>query len=384
VEALRACEAYRAHMKRWNLPAYFSLRFQDIGGGLEEQLGATGLAPAPAPTGGDPAFAYAAAAATWAALRRCVHPGVFLPPLGDRFLRLALQLVARYAAWVEGGLRLRLQAAEAAAVAAADPGQGEGGAADGEPPAPAGGWAAGASVEQLAALWQDVAALQAALQAHFAPRLVAALGHAGSGGGVGEALDAALGECDSTLEAAGAAALDGASGGLVDRCCEALKQLRGIVATFRMTSRTTPSRPSHYVSTILAPLAAFLGGEGGRGAVSGAARGALARAVVAGVAGRYCQLAEDTLATVRKTESSLRRLKSRKAPGAGGEGEGEAAAAGAAAQGTDQMISLQLFLDVQEFGRKAAAAGVAPEELDAYRALWAAVAPEGRADEVAL
>lgn len=35
-------------------------------------------------------------------------------------------------------------------------------------------------------------------------------------------------------------------------------QLRGIVATFRMTSRAQPSRPSHYVSMILAPLHQFL------------------------------------------------------------------------------------------------------------------------------
>lgn len=38
-------------------------------------------------------------------------------------------------------------------------------------------------------------------------------------------------------------------------------QLRGIVATFRMTKRAQPDRPSHYVSAILAPLQTFLSGE---------------------------------------------------------------------------------------------------------------------------
>jgi hypothetical protein len=42
------------------------------------------------------------------------------------------------------------------------------------------------------------------------------------------------------------------------------------------------------------------------------ARDRLAAAVVAGVSAQYSQLAEDTLSTVRKTESSLKRLKSRK------------------------------------------------------------------------
>lgn len=46
--------------------------------------------------------------------------------------------------------------------------------------------------------------------------------------------------------------------------------------------------------------------------------------------------------TVRKTESSLKRLKARQQGGEGG-----------AAPDTDKMIALQLFLDVQEFGRQA-------------------------------
>ena len=40
-------------------------------------------------------------------------------------------------------------------------------------------------------------------------------------------------------------------------------QLRGIVATFRMTARAAPSRPSHYVAMILQPLQAFLQARAG-------------------------------------------------------------------------------------------------------------------------
>ena len=42
------------------------------------------------------------------------------------------------------------------------------------------------------------------------------------------------------------------------RLCSRCLQLRGIVATFRMTARALPTRPSHYVSMILAPLHQFL------------------------------------------------------------------------------------------------------------------------------
>ena len=56
--------------------------------------------------------------------------------------------------------------------------------------------------------------------------------------------------------------------------------------------------------------------------------------------------------TVRKTESSLKRLKARQQQGEGSAAAG-GAAAGAAASDTDKMIAQQLLLDVREFGRQA-------------------------------
>jgi hypothetical protein len=40
-----------------------------------------------------------------ASLQRCLAPDVFLRPLADKFTRLALQLVARYAGWLSSGAR---------------------------------------------------------------------------------------------------------------------------------------------------------------------------------------------------------------------------------------------------------------------------------------
>lgn len=45
---------------------------------------------------------------TW---RRCTAPDVWLPPLADRLVRLALQLLARYATWLRAGLEARSSAA---------------------------------------------------------------------------------------------------------------------------------------------------------------------------------------------------------------------------------------------------------------------------------
>ena len=218
-------------------------------------------------------------------------------------------------------------------------------------------------------------------------------------------------------------------------------QLRGIVATFRMTNRTQPTRPSHYAATILAPLQQFAkarapllglvlfargrattlahclalhppthpptkrpthphGAQGEAAArLSPAARAALAAAVVARVSGRYQQLADDTLrcmlrraghggrvcravggahavqcscrcrppllacrpvclpthtplprppctrtrSTVRKTESSLKRLKTRQRGGEGGEGawRGRGIGMGCGAVADEQLCTPQ-------------------------------------------
>ena len=43
--------------------------------------------------------------------RRCLAPDVWLAPLADRLVRLVLQLLARYATWLQAGLEARSSAA---------------------------------------------------------------------------------------------------------------------------------------------------------------------------------------------------------------------------------------------------------------------------------
>ena len=177
--------------------------------------------------------------------------------------------------------------------------------------------------------------------------------------------DAAVADADGTLSAAGEVVMHAAASGVIDRCCEALKQLRGILATFRMTTRAAPTRAAQYASAILVPLQSFLASNGAS-ALDSDARMAFVQSVVDGVATRYRDLAHETLSTVRKTESSLRRLKSRK--------EGSDAAAGAPASGghgTDELIALQLRLDIGEFGRKVSELGLDLTGLGSYKALQA-------------
>lgn len=102
----------------------------------------------------------------------------------------------------------------------------------------------------------------------------------------------------------------------------------------------------------------------------------LSRGVIDDVNQRYTALAEELLTSVKKTESSLKRLKKTRP----GEAPGEAGAAGAAMSDSDK-IGLQLFLDVQEHGRQIARFGLVAEELDSFRQLMATVTPAEKQQE---
>lgn len=98
----------------------------------------------------------------------------------------------------------------------------------------------------------------------------------------------------------------------------------------------------------------------------------LARDVINNINTRYNALAEELLTTVKKTESSLKRLKKTR-PGEAA--DGGAAGAGTAGMSDSDKICLQLHLDVQEHGRQIAKFGLVAVELDSYRQLLATVRP---------
>lgn len=413
VEALRGSAACAAFLRRWNLPVYFSLIYQDVAGELEDAAHAEALQPAPAS-----AAAAAAAAGTLprlqmtatleSSLQRALSHDVFLPQLGDRFLKLSLQLCHRYGSWATGLLAARREAVAAAAAAATTQG-----AATAQSLAPAVGvapagsalaaatavaqqhapppglqqhWAAGVSPEELTLLAQDCEYLVYRLGDTFVPAFRAALAadSASTGAAAVAALEApeleqqlssALGTALGPLRAAQASVLEAVSEEIVDRCVAVVKQLKGITATYRMTAKGLPTRHSHYVTGVLAPLAALLAAPPAAG-LSPAARVRLVRLVVDSVNGRYQQLADDLLTTVKKTESSLKRLKKTALAAGGAEGgDASGGGGGAAAASDSDKICLQLYLDVQEHGQQIGALGLVAADLLSYQRLMETVDP---------
>ena len=133
---MRAHPASQDFARRFNLPIYFQLRVQELTKALDAALLPRGTPlpaaapePEPEPELGDgqrplpsppppPPLATAAALALVSAVRRCFSPSVLLTPLSARFLRLALQTVARFSEWL---LTLTPPATDAAASSTATP-----------------------------------------------------------------------------------------------------------------------------------------------------------------------------------------------------------------------------------------------------------------------
>ena len=118
---LRAHPATADFRRRFNLPIYFQLRVQEVGRMLDAALLPRGTplaaatppaetTPPPAAASGGtapvlpppppPSLRTAAALALVDAVRLCFSPAVLLKPLSARFLRLALQTVARFSEWL--------------------------------------------------------------------------------------------------------------------------------------------------------------------------------------------------------------------------------------------------------------------------------------------
>ena len=150
--------------------------------------------------------------------------------------------------------------------------------------------------------------------------------------------------------------------------------MKGITATFRMTNKPLPTRHSHFVPGVSAPIRAFVESPAAR-ALTREARERLAAAAAERVSATYADMAGELVASVRKTEASLNRLKDRKATKAGATGSNPGG--DDAGKPTDtEKICKQLHLDVAEYAAGLASLGINPGESAAFRALWAVAAPE--------
>ncbi|KAJ0261152.1 hypothetical protein HA466_0043250 [Hirschfeldia incana] len=329
VTKFRAVAIYIEFTKQWNVGVYFSLRFQEIAGGLDSALTSASLVfiqDSDSDKWSPPSLMLEQSVSLLESLRSCWKEDVLVFSAADKFLRLALQLLSRYCNWVSSAVNARKSNASLA---------------------PGCEWAVSATAEDL---------------------YISGCGEKSMLQGV-ESLENVLPLVKKTIIEV-----------IVDKSVEELSQLKGIAATCMMSNKPLPIRHSPYVVGLLRPLKAFLEGDKARLYLTHETMEELLLGTITEITWRYYELANGRLSDARKTETYLQKSRQNAQKRAG------ATASGVTdhnVSGTEKMC-MQLFLDLQEYGRNISALGLNPADIEPYCSLWQCVAPPDRQNTISV
>ncbi|KAL3652642.1 Conserved oligomeric Golgi complex subunit 2 [Castilleja foliolosa] len=359
VAKLREQPVYVEFIKKWNTEVYFSLRFQEIAGGLDSALMTTTLVPSRNSSNQEysQSLVLKQSISLMDCLRSCWRDDVLLIACSDKFLRLFLQLLSRYSNWLSAGLNARK-----AGNASASPGS---------------EWATAAASDDFLYVIHDLNCLVEEVCGDYLGHVLGLLKLCSP-----EVLDLvkqSILQGGDSLKALQPLVINSIVESLVEKSVEDLRQLKGITATYRMTNKPLPVRHSPYVSGILRPLKAFLEGEKAATYLTRELKQELLQGAAFEITRRYYELASDLVSVARKTESSLQKIRL-----------GAQRRAGASSDVSDHNVSdtakicMQLFLDIQEYGRNLASLGIDAANIPEYCSLWQCVAPSDRQNTISL
>ncbi|XP_063976879.1 conserved oligomeric Golgi complex subunit 2 [Diachasmimorpha longicaudata] len=102
---LKSHPLYLQFLKKWNLPVYFQIRFQEIAGSVEQILGESASPGVIKPRGRTEEFTLNPTEVVWGCLEKCWNNGIFLTQLLHQFWKLNLQICSRFRVWVKGSLK---------------------------------------------------------------------------------------------------------------------------------------------------------------------------------------------------------------------------------------------------------------------------------------
>ncbi|KAJ8748117.1 hypothetical protein K2173_012885 [Erythroxylum novogranatense] len=280
---------------------------------------------------------------------------VLIVSSSDKFLRLCLQLLSRYSSWLSSGLAARRM--------------GNAGTTSGSE------WATSAAPDDFVYIIHDINFLSKEVCGNYLEHVVKLLSSCSAD--VLDVVEQSILQGGKSLNDLAPLAVKAITDALVDKAVEDLRQVKGITATYRMTNKPLPVRHSPYVSGVLRPLKVFLDGERAMTYLTKDTRNELLHVATTDITGRYYELAAELVNVARKTESSLQRIR-----------QGAQRRAGASSDVSDHSVSdtdkicMQLFLDIQEYGRNLSLLGVQAANIPAYRSLWQCVAPTDKQSSI--
>ncbi|GAV56540.1 COG2 domain-containing protein/DUF3510 domain-containing protein [Cephalotus follicularis] len=360
VAKFRAETVYIEFMKQWNIGVYFSLRFQEIAGTLDSALAAPRLVPvhdSSSNEGNSRDLILQQSVALLRSLRSCWSEDVLVLSCSDKFLRLSLQLLSRYSNWLSSGLGVR-KMGNASSFPGCE-------------------WAFSAAPEDLVYIIHDINSLATEVCGDYLGRVLQLL--ASCPIEVIDLIKQSILQGVKSLKDLLPRVLNAIVEALVEKSVEDLRQLKGITATYRMTNKPLPVRHSPYVSGVLRPLKFFLDGDRAKTYLTRETRNEILLDSATQITDRYYELAAELVSVARKTESSLQRIR-----------QGAQRRAGASSDVSEHNVSdtdkicMQLFLDIQEFGRNLSALAVEAATIPSYRSLWQCVAPADRQSTISI
>ncbi|CAA0806933.1 Unknown protein [Striga hermonthica] len=358
VAKLREEAVYLEFVKQWNIGVYFSLRFQEIAGALDSALMATSLLPSQNSSKQDfsQRLALRQSVALMDCLTSCWRDDVLLMACSDKFLRLFLQLLSRYSNWLSAGLNARKAGNATATTSGSE-------------------WAISTAPDDFLYVIHDINCLVEEICGDYLEHVLGHLKQCSP-----EVLDLvkqSILQGGNSLKVIQPLAINSIVESLVEKSVEDLRQMKGITATYRMTNKPPPVRHSLYVSGVLRHLKGFLEGERAATYLTKEVKQELIQGAAFEITRRYYEMASELVSVARKTESSLQKIRL-----------GAQRRAGASSDVSDNNISdtdkicMQLFLDIQEYGRNLKYLGVDAASIAEYRSLWQCVAPSDRQNTI--
>ncbi|XP_067876296.1 conserved oligomeric Golgi complex subunit 2 [Heterodontus francisci] len=328
VKRLRSHSTYKSFNSKWSLSVYYQIRFKEIAGNLEASM-SEGLKEAP--DGSE--FRLLVTHALWQNLMQCWADHIYLPPLAHRFWKLTLQLLARYAKWVEE-LKIALPNKDLThhgikPSPGSNEDQGNGLTSDVKVVPPL-------SVNQLVYIVADLDKVQEQLPEllkMIKPRLE----------NIGFANFALISEALSDSQTSVVNSLPALSDKIIEELSEAcfsyLKNASEVPRLYRRTNKEVPTKASLYVENALKPLHHLQREYNGVVKENRIQEWLLGTLRIS--TDRYYETVSDVLSSVKKMEESLKRLKqARKSAAASNMGTNSGIS-------DDNKIRLQLTLDVE-------------------------------------
>ncbi|KAL5183719.1 Conserved oligomeric Golgi complex subunit 2 [Glycine soja] len=369
VAKFRSEAIYTEFMKQWNIGVYFSLRFQEIAGSLDSVLTTSSLVPVQNSDAGEANYqglTLKQSVTLLESLRSCWREDVLVLSCSDRFLRLSLQLLSRYSSWLSSGLTARKNHNTSTS--------------------PGCEWAVSAVIDDFIFVRiilhfifviHDIRYLEEQVHGDYLQHVLQLLSSCSPD--VLESIRQSILLSGQSLKSVEPLVIKAVVESLVEKSVEDLRQMKGITATYRMTNKPLPVRHSPYISGVLRPLKAFLGGERATRYLVSETRNEILLCAATEITDRYYELAADLVSVARKTESSLQKIR-----------QSAQRRAGASSDILDNNVSdtdkicMQLFLDIQEYARNLSALGVEAANIASYRSLWQCVAPADRQNTINL